>query len=145
LDVPASGVTYGCGGGCQEASERANREAAERLQQKEAQEHAAKEAAEREAREAQEREARKSIERQAREEEERLSRGSSPAVRCTVPALVGKSLARARRALRTAHCNLGTVRRPTTAHGRLVVVAQSVRAGRKLPNDAVIAVRLGRA
>jgi subtilisin family serine protease len=54
-----------------------------------------------------------------------------PRPTCTVPKLVGKSLARAKRALRTAHCRLGVVRKPRARRGRRLprLVVRSSRPG----------------
>ena len=62
-------------------------------------------------------------------------------VACVVPALRGKLLAAARRALQAAHCSLGrttTPKRPARSPGKhkrwqLVVASQSTRAGRSAP------------
>jgi M6 family metalloprotease-like protein len=77
----------------------------------------------------------------------RTSRGfrvrvTVPAPRCRVPALRGKTLAQARRALSAAHCALGKVRRPKGKGGRLVVASQSVRAGASRAHGTKIGVRL---
>jgi hypothetical protein len=62
-------------------------------------------------------------------------------VRCIVPHLEGDSLARARRALKNAHCSLGTVRGARRGHRR-VVRGQGVAAGRKLASGTAVAVTL---
>lgn len=72
--------------------------------------------------------------------------GSIPAksiAPCIVPSLRGKSLSQARRTLQNAHCTLGKVRRPSHGRSVLVVVAQSVTAGRKLGESAAVTLRLG--
>lgn len=79
-------------------------------------------------------------EREAREASE-LQHGL--ALRCVVPYLKGRSLAAARRALAAAHCALGSVRDFSTHHG-VIVVAQTVPAGRTLPADTAVGVKLGR-
>jgi hypothetical protein len=63
---------------------------------------------------------------------------------CRVPALKGRTLTSARRALRRAGCRTGQVRRPThVGRGRrLVVAAQSVRAGRVVAAQTRVNVRL---
>jgi hypothetical protein len=66
-------------------------------------------------------------------------------VRCAVPSLLGHSLTAARSALRRDHCKLGAVKRPRHAHGKLVVVRQSVKRGSKLREDTAVAVLLGAA
>jgi hypothetical protein len=68
----------------------------------------------------------------------------SVAPTCVVPSLKGDSLSRVRRALRAAHCELGTVRRRHGAHGALVVTAQAPVHGRKLAQGAPVAVTLAR-
>jgi hypothetical protein len=66
---------------------------------------------------------------------------------CVVPKLKGKSLAKAKSALKAAHCKLGTVRKPKPRPhhhlGRLVVVRQSIKAGAHKPAGTRIGVRLG--
>jgi hypothetical protein len=70
--------------------------------------------------------------------------GSPPAsVRCLVPSLKGATLAAARRALLRAHCKLGRVTRPHTAHAPLIVIRQASPPGARLSGGAAIAVRLG--
>jgi hypothetical protein len=67
-------------------------------------------------------------------------------LQCKVPKLTGKSLRRARRALRRAHCTLGAVRRPRAlrrAHG-LVVRSSRPGAGALRADGAEVAVKLGR-
>jgi subtilisin family serine protease len=67
-------------------------------------------------------------------------------LQCKVPKLTGKSLSRARWALRRAHCALGAVRRPRAlrrAHG-LVVRSSRPRAGELRGFGAAVAVKLGR-
>jgi hypothetical protein len=120
-----------------EGAERAAREAsrleAERQAKKrEEEERPAKEAA---ARAAKERETREAVER---ESEAALSRSS----KCVVPQLKGDSLSAARKALRTAHCTLGRVSKPSKHSHRLVVTSQTVRAGHELAQGAAVGVRL---
>jgi beta-lactam-binding protein with PASTA domain len=63
---------------------------------------------------------------------------------CVVPRLRGYTLAAARRALSAAHCRLGSVHRPARHHhGTLRVTKQSVRAGKRLANDARVNLWLG--
>ncbi len=67
-------------------------------------------------------------------------------LQCKVPKLAGKSLRRARRALRRARCRLGAVRRPRAlrrAHG-LVVRSSRPGAGALRADGASVAVKLGR-
>jgi hypothetical protein len=70
-----------------------------------------------------------------------------PKPKCVVPKLKGKTLAAAKRALKAHHCRLGKVRRPKRhKHSKpvkLVVLAQSRRAGAKLPQGTKVNVRLG--
>ena len=54
---------------------------------------------------------------------------SPPDRRCTVPAIVGKRLAPARRAIRRARCKVGRVRRTRSRRPRGLVVGQKPRAG----------------
>lgn len=69
-----------------------------------------------------------------------------PPVTCTVPKLVGKTLARAKAALRTAHCTLGVVRKPRSRPGKrlpgLVVKASRPGAGAK-PASGKVSLTLG--
>lgn len=78
--------------------------------------------------------------------------GGTPAtppkvVRCTVPNLKNKTLRDATRALKKAHCALGTVKRP---HGRKArraatrVVAQTRKAGTKAAEGSKVGVTLGK-
>ncbi|HYB22919.1 MAG TPA: hypothetical protein VED41_03920 [Solirubrobacteraceae bacterium] len=112
-----------------EAAERTVREQRE----KEHEEQMAKEAARHAAEEA---------ETLKRREEEAAQQAAAhlkmPA--CVVPALKGDTLAVARRALAAAHCRLGIVHRPERQHGTLHVRRQSARAGKRLPDDAHIAL-----
>jgi hypothetical protein len=62
---------------------------------------------------------------------------------CLVPALKGDTLAVARRALRRAHCRLGTVHQPTHHHGTLRVSAQGTPAGEHLAGGARVTLTLG--
>jgi uncharacterized delta-60 repeat protein len=77
-----------------------------------------------------------------------LVRGSSGtagtrAVRCVVPKLEGRTLARARRLLSAAHCRLGHITRPRgRLHGRLIVRGQSPARGRRLARGADVNVQL---
>jgi hypothetical protein len=66
-------------------------------------------------------------------------------VHCVVPKLKGLSLKAARRALRKAHCALGTVKRPkhVKRHQTLVVVAQSRKPHTRRARGTKISVRLG--
>jgi subtilisin family serine protease len=69
----------------------------------------------------------------------------SPALaRCVVPALRGRTLARARKALRAARCTLGRVRRPKSRRGGRapVVRGSKPKAGTELPQGAKVAVTL---
>lgn len=59
---------------------------------------------------------------------------------CVVPKLKGDTLLAARRALTAAHCRLGTVHRPSLQHGTLHVRRQSARVGKRLANDARVAL-----
>jgi hypothetical protein len=101
-------------------------------------EAAEKAAHEREIREAGERAGREAAERSAREAAERAAALGHE--RCAVPRLHGDSLAAARRALRRVHCDLGRVTVPRSHHGALIVVRQSVRAGRIIAGGAKVAI-----
>jgi hypothetical protein len=63
---------------------------------------------------------------------------TSPA--CVVPRLKGDTLAVAHRALAVGHCRLGIVHRPVRQHGTLRVRRQSARAGKRLAEDARVAL-----
>jgi hypothetical protein len=66
---------------------------------------------------------------------------------CLVPSLLGKTTRKAARVLRAAHCVLGRTTVAKAArhrrHVMLVVIRQSVRAGRHLPTGSKISVVLG--
>jgi hypothetical protein len=64
--------------------------------------------------------------------------------RCVVPELRGDPLAKARDALRKAHCSLGKVSKGKH-HGRLVVRSQSIPAGRRQPHGTKVDVTLAAA
>ncbi len=82
-------------------------------------------------------------ERQAAEAREREARERAlAAARCIVPHLKARSLAGAREALASAHCKLGKVRR-SSHHGRLLVVAQTIPAGREMSAGTAVGARLG--
>jgi len=75
-----------------------------------------------------------------------FERAASPAPQCVVPRLTGKTLAKARRALRAAHCSLGKVRRPKGAKlAKLWVRSSSPAAGTTLAAGGKVALRLTRA
>lgn len=61
---------------------------------------------------------------------------------CTVPRLVGKTPAAAKKALAGSHCGVGPVRHEAGKHGR--VVAQDQPAGRRLPVGTKIGFVVGR-
>jgi PASTA domain len=61
-----------------------------------------------------------------------VAAGAPPPVHCKVPRVVGKTLARARRAIRLAHCSVGRVRYARSKLRRGRVLRQSPRAGSKL-------------
>jgi serine/threonine-protein kinase len=64
---------------------------------------------------------------------------------CVVPKLKGKTLAAARRALKSAHCSAGKVTRSYSAHVRKGrVSSQSPRAGRKLAAAAKVRFTLSK-
>jgi hypothetical protein len=114
-------------------SEQLNQIAEHEAQQraKEQEEQKAKEAAER------------PVTETAKAEEQAHVRLQSKLATCLVPALEGDTLSVARRALHSAHCQLGAVRRPPHHHGALRVSAQSAPAGKRLAHEARVALTLG--
>ena len=69
----------------------------------------------------------------------------TPATRCIVPKLAGKTLAATRTALRRAKCALGRIRRIRTRRSRVGrVVAQGTRPGTRRPPGTKVAVTIGR-
>lgn len=62
---------------------------------------------------------------------------------CTVPDLKGDKLAKAKTALQSAACSLGTVSGPTKNRGSLVVVSQSRKPKTDLPSGTKINITLG--
>jgi hypothetical protein len=134
----------------QDANEAPRLEAEREAKKREEEERPVKEAAtraakEREVREAGERAGREAAERAAREATERERAALARSIRCTVPRLKRDSLTAARKSLHKAHCALGRVDRPAGHHGALVVIAQGIRADRKLPDGTAVDVRLGSA
>jgi hypothetical protein len=134
-------------GAAREADEAPRLEEEREAKAKEEAERPAKEAAaraakEREVHEAGERAGRETAEREAKKREEEKA-AAARSVRCVVPKLKGDSLVVARSALGKAHCSLGKVSRPHERQRKLVVSAQSVRAGRQLAKGTAVAVRLG--
>jgi PASTA domain len=72
------------------------------------------------------------------------SGGPKPAAKCKVPAMKGLPLARAKRALGSAHCSVGkvkTVSSPAAKKGR--VISQSRKAGSSLPADTRVSLTIG--
>ena len=67
---------------------------------------------------------------------------SARTVRCSVPKITGVSLKTARIRLSHAHCRTGTIHRPDTASGNLIVSRQSPRAGRKLRGGSRVTIWL---
>jgi subtilisin family serine protease len=74
----------------------------------------------------------------------------APAAKCIVPKLKKKTLPRARKALKSARCKLGKVKRPKKSRKRkrrkrrtLVVKSSSPRAGVQLAENAAVNVKLG--
>ena len=67
-------------------------------------------------------------------------------VQCTVPKLVGLTLAKAKTKLTKAHCKLGTVTRRTTRRTTRIgkVLTQSRKAGTKRPGGTKVNVTVGR-
>jgi len=72
----------------------------------------------------------------------------NPALTCTVPKLAGKTLGRAKAALRAAHCGIGKVSKPKHRRskrlGQLVVKSSSPSAGTDLAAGSSVNLRLGR-
>ena len=69
----------------------------------------------------------------------------SPAPACSVPRVVGKTLARARRMIRARHCSVGRVRRARSARARRGrVLRQNPRAGTRLRNLGRVHLVVGR-
>ena len=64
---------------------------------------------------------------------------------CTVPRVVGMSLAKARTKIRRAHCSVGTISRKSSARARKgKVLVQTPRFGRKLRNGARVSLTVGK-
>lgn len=61
-----------------------------------------------------------------------------PPARCVVPSVVGKRLAKARLAVRHAHCGMGRVLRIASTKAKGVVVHQSPRPGRRLKAGSTV-------
>jgi beta-lactam-binding protein with PASTA domain len=116
-------------------------------EQQEANERAAgaksqQEAKEREAKAAEEQQL--AQERQHREEVEREQKTKQALRRCLVPSLKGDSLKRATAALEKNHCRLGKVGAPGHRGPALVVTAQKLKPGSRLPAGTAVGVTLGR-
>jgi Tol biopolymer transport system component len=62
---------------------------------------------------------------------------------CTVPQLIGKRLAKAKRLLTKAACRLGKVKGPKHHRGRLHIVKERPKAHRELASDSKVDVTLG--
>ena len=67
-----------------------------------------------------------------------VSTSAPPVPKCKVPRLVGKTLARARRMIRVAHCSVGRISRARSRRARGRVVSQKPRAGRVLGATAKV-------
>ena len=67
-----------------------------------------------------------------------------PRVRCVVPYVHGKLLAKAKRRIVRAHCRLGRVKRVASHKKKNKVVAQSPRAGKRLKKGARVNLRVSR-
>ena len=59
-----------------------------------------------------------------------VSTSAPPVPKCKVPRLLGKTLARARRMIRVAHCSMGRIRRARSSRARGRVASQKPKAGR---------------
>jgi hypothetical protein len=86
---------------------------------------------------------REEAERLAREAAERFAKEHEVHLACMVPRLKGDSLTAARRALRRAHCGLGMVIVPRGHRRQLLVIRQSIPAGKKLAAGSRVALTLG--
>jgi hypothetical protein len=94
---------------------------------------------------AQERKAREEAEAEEQEQREVGEGAKAVSSSCLVPSLKGDSLAKARRVLSKAHCELGKVATPKAdRHGKLVIAGQGIRPGRKLPDHTRVGVTMGR-
>lgn len=67
----------------------------------------------------------------------------APSAQCKVPKLKGKSLKKAKGALKRAHCALGKVKRPKHAHGKLVVRSQKAKAASTHSDGFKVGIKLG--
>jgi beta-lactam-binding protein with PASTA domain len=67
-----------------------------------------------------------------------------PPVRCVVPEVVGKTVAKARTKIVRAHCRVGTVTRVASAKAENVVVGQTPRPGRRLKQGARVNLEVSR-
>jgi hypothetical protein len=68
----------------------------------------------------------------------------APPVRCIVPNVLGKTLAKARARIVRAHCRVGAVTRVASTKPRNVVLAQTPRPGRRLKVGARVNLKLSR-
>jgi hypothetical protein len=82
----------------------------------------------------------KEVASHATAEAEALKRREEVAHSCVVPKLKGDTLVAARRALTAAHCRLGIIHGPALQHGTLHVMRQSARAGKRLADNARVAL-----
>src|SRR5262245_40947134 len=73
-----------------------------------------------------------------------VSSSAPPVPKCKVPRLVGKTLNRARRMIRVAHCPVGRVRRVRSKRARGRVVSQTPRAGRVLAATSRVNLAISR-
>jgi beta-lactam-binding protein with PASTA domain len=62
---------------------------------------------------------------------------------CVVPKLKGTTLATARKRLKHALCRLGKVTKPRHPHSGLVVTRQNPSAGKRLPVNTRVKLKLG--
>jgi alpha-tubulin suppressor-like RCC1 family protein len=69
---------------------------------------------------------------------------SPPRVRCVVPYVRGKLLAKAKRRIVHAHCRLGKVKRVASHKKKNTVVGESPRAGKRLKKGAKVNLRVSR-
>jgi hypothetical protein len=114
-----------------------------RLVAKAVEEREARERQVKQEREAEELPLKEAQRKEAEEQEAERKARDTPLAQCVVPVLKGRSLNGARSALHKAHCSLGTVTKPGSRHGALVVIQQSAKHGKKLHAGIGVAVTLG--
>lgn len=73
---------------------------------------------------------------------EKFEAAIPPPLSCVVPKLKGRTLRRAKAALKAANCSLGKVRKPKHANGKLVVKSSSPGPGGPLPLGTAVNLKL---